>query len=190
METTIVHLPNQSRVFIVENVLDQATLDYAHGLAAAFAEDNPLWHRAGTAEHHPRWEYDTSDISFAPVKQAFSNPEHLAYWKSQLAPNNPREVFCSHITFFIDYPGSPPLLPHKEGSNSWLSQVYIAKQTHKYGGTTVYNDRQKLLFQLPYRDNMGWLFDNGATVMHGRSHPVAEGIDRFSLMIWYALIPD
>lgn len=190
MDITQIQLVNGSRVFITEDVLDSATLAYAHDLARNFSETNPLWHRAGTADMHPRWEYATQDPSFAPVKQAFSNPVHLAQLKQLLAPATSRELFCSNITFFIDYPGSPPLLPHKEGSDSWLSQVYIASFPHPYNGTTVYNDRQKILFQLPYRDNMGWLFDNGATVMHGRAHTVPADLTRFSLMIWYALYPE
>ena len=190
MDTTQVTLPNQARVYIVESVLDAATLAYAHGLADAFSEDNPVWHRAGTAAQHPRWEYDITHASFAPVKQAFTNPEHLAYWQQLLAPDSDRQLFCSNISFFIDYPGSPPLLPHVEGSDSWLSQVYIASFPHPYNGTTIYNDRKNILFQLPYRDNMGWLFDRGSTVMHGRAHAVPEGLARFSLMIWYALLPN
>lgn len=190
MDTTEVKLVNGSRVYIVENVLDTDTLAYTHKLADTFAEDNPLWHRAGTASMHPRWEYDTQDDSFAPVRQAFSNTEHLAHWQQRLAPDSPRQLFCSNITFFIDYPGSPPLIPHVEGSDSWLSQVYIAKFPHNYNGTTIYNDRKTILFQLPYRDNMGWLFDNGSTVMHGRSLAVPEGLIRFSLMVWYAILPN
>lgn len=188
METTVVTLPNASRVYILENVFDTDALCYLHSLADGFSETNPLWHRAGTAEQYPRWEYNVQDSSFDPVRSAVD--QHMAYWQQQLAPDSPRRLFCSNISFFIDYPGSPPLLAHKEGVDSWLSQVYIARQSHKYNGTTIYNDQREILFQLPYRNNMGWLFDNGSTVMHGRAHSVPEGLDRFSLMIWYALLPN
>jgi hypothetical protein len=190
MDTTQVILPNGSRVYIIEHVLAADTLAYAHSLADTFAESNPLWHRAGTAAEHARWEYDVADPNFDPIRRAFDCPEHLAYWQQRLAPDSTQQVFCSNISFFIDYPGSPPLFPHVEAADSWLSQVYIARQPHKYNGTTVYNDRKQILFQLPYRDNMGWLFNTGGTVMHGRAHAVPEALARFSLMIWYALLPD
>jgi hypothetical protein len=190
MDTTVVNMVNGSRVFIIENVLDAETLAYTHELAASFAETNPLWSRAGTAREQQRWEYCVQDPTFDPVRGAFSNPEHLSYWQQQLAPASDRQLFCSNISLFIDYPGSPPLIPHVEASDSWLSQVYIAEFPHAYNGTTVYNDRKNILFQLPYRDNMGWLFDTGSTVMHGRAHPVPAGLTRFSLMIWYALLPN
>jgi len=190
MDTTVVNMVNGSRVFILENVLDATTLAYTHALANTFNETNPLWNRAGTAAEHPRWEYNTTDASFAPVRTAFTNPEHLAHWQQRLAPASTQQVFCSNISFFVDYPGSPPLFPHVERNDSWLSQIYIAPFPHLYNGTTVYNDRKNILFQLPYRDNMGWLFDTGSTVMHGRAHAVPEGLARFSIMIWYALLPD
>ena len=190
MDTTEVRLVNGSRVYIIEHVLDTDTLAYAHALADAFSETNPLWSQAMSAAEQQRWVYDVTDPTFDPIRRAFTSPEHLTYWQQRLAPDSAQQVFCSNISFFIDYPGSPPLFPHCEQSDSWLSQVYIARFPHSYNGTTVYNDRKTILFQLPYRDNMGWLFDTGGSVMHGRAHPVPDGLARFSLMIWYALLPD
>jgi hypothetical protein len=189
MNTTQVKLTNGSNVYILENVLAADTLAYAHELANSFSPNNPLWHRAGTADNYPRWEYDVQHSSFDPVRQAFSSDEHTSQWQQLLAPDSPRKLFCSNISFFIDLPGSPPLLPHVEGVDSWLSQVYIARQPHNYNGTTIYNDAKEVLLQLPYRDNMGWLFDTAGQVMHGREHAVPAGLDRYSLMIWYALLP-
>jgi hypothetical protein len=190
MQTTQVNLANGARVHILERVLDTAALAHAHQLADTFGEDNPLWHRAGTAATYPRWEYDVTHPSFDPVRHAFDRGPQLAYWQAELVKNSNRQLFLSNITFFIDLPGSPGLQPHVEGVDSWLAQVYIARQTHTYGGTTVYNASKEVLFQLPYRDNMGWLFDTAGRVMHGRQHGVPEGLDRFSIMAWYALIPE
>lgn len=190
MDTTIVHMVNGSRVFILEHVLEPDVLAYAHTLAATFSQTNPVWHRATSAVEQQRWEYDVADATFDPVRSALNDPERLAQLHLMLDPDSTRRLFCSNISFFVDLPGSPPLFPHCEQSASWLSQIYIAAFPHKYNGTTVYNDRRQILFQLPYRDNAGWLFDTGATVMHGRAHPVPEGLSRFSIMIWYAQLPD
>lgn len=190
MDTTEVGLVNGARVFILENVLEPRVLAHAHALAKTFSTSNPLWHRAGTAENSPRWEYATDHSSFDVIRHAVSSGPLLEYWQQKLAPNSDRELFCSNITFFVDLPGSTPLAPHVEGSSSWLSQVYIATQTDNVNGTTMYNANKQVLFQLPYRDNMGWLFDNGSTVMHGREHGVPLGLDRFSIMIWYAVLPN
>lgn len=189
MNVTEIKLDHGPRVFILENVFDQATLAYVHELSRTFDKNNPLWNRAGTSEDYPRWEYNVHDVSFAPVKNYFAQGPHLLYWQNKLAPDQPNRLFVSNITFFIDLPGSPPLLAHVEGSSSWLSQVYISNQTHAYNGTTIYNNDKQILFQLPFRDNFGWCFDNGSTVMHGREHGVPEGLTRFGLMIWYALLP-
>jgi hypothetical protein len=189
MDVTEVSMVNGARVFVLENVLESKVLAHAHVLAQTFSTENPLWHRAGTADNFPRWEYDTNDASFDLVRHAVDRGPMLDYWQQKLAPNLDRRLFCSNITFFVDLPGSTPLAPHVEGSSSWLSQVYIARQTDNINGTTMYNNDKQVLFQLPYRNNMGWLFDNGSTVMHGREHGVPPGLDRFSLMIWYALLP-
>lgn len=189
MQTTLVRLPNNHNIYILEHVLNGATLEYAHSLANTFSTDNPLWIRAGTADTYPRWEYNTNDPTFDPIRHAFDRGEQLEYWQEHLVKEPNRELYCSNISFFIDLPGSPGLQPHVEGVDSWLSQVYIARQTHTHNGTTMYNSNKEILFQLPYRNNMGWLFDTAGHVMHGRQHGVPEGLDRFSIMIWYALLP-
>jgi hypothetical protein len=189
VRSTQVLLVNGARVHLLEDVLDTTTLAYTHGLADTFGPDNPLWSRAGTSADYPRWEYCVEDTSFDPVRRAFDSGPMLAAWQAQLVQAPGRQLFCSNISFFIDLPGSPPLQPHVEGVDSWLAQVYIARRPHAYTGTTIYTDQKQVLFQLPYRDNAGWLFDTAGRVMHGREHPVPEGLDRFSIMIWYALLP-
>jgi hypothetical protein len=189
MLATKVNLTNGAGVYILENVLDSTTLAYTHSLADTFETNKELWTRAGTATDYPRWEYNTQDPTFEPVRQAFSSGPVLAYWQKELSPGQPERLFCSNITFFIDLPGTPPLLPHVEGVDSWLAQVYIARKDHNYNGTTIYNDAKEVLFQLPYRNNMGWMFDTAGRVMHGREHGVPAGLDRFSIMVWYALFP-
>lgn len=185
MDTTLVNLANGSRVFILDRVLHEETLAYTHKLAGTYSQANPLWTRAATATTAPRWLYDVTDAAFEPVRRAFDSGTLLEYWKQQL--NAPR-LYCSNISFFIDLPGAAPLEPHVELAGSWLSQVYIAAEDHSYTGTTVYTDSHKVLFQLPYRNNTGWLFDTGQTVMHGRAHPVPD-LARFSIMVWYAELP-
>jgi hypothetical protein len=189
MNVSEVQLTNGALVHILENVLDASTLKYAHELADTFDTEKDLWTRAGTAADYPRWEFGTQDPAFDPVRRAFNSGPILEYWQKRLAPTEPDRLFCSNITFFVDLPGTPPLLPHVEGVDSWLAQVYIARKDHTYNGTTIYNDSKEVVFQLPYRNNMGWLFDTAGRVMHGREHGVPAGLDRFSIMIWYALFP-
>jgi hypothetical protein len=189
MNSTQVRLTNGARVYILDCVLDSETLAYTHRLADTFSTDNPLWTRAGTADNYPRWEYDITHATFDPVRRAFGSGKLLNHWQQQLVQEPGRELFMSNISFFVDLPGSPPLAPHVEGVDSWLAQVYIARKSHAYNGTTVYNAAKEILFQLPYRDNAGWLFDTAGQVPHGREHGVPQDLDRFSIMIWYALLP-
>ncbi len=190
MDLTTVILPNCARVFIIENVLNIDQLALVHKIADSFSTTNSLWSRATTTDTQPRWHYAVNDASFDPVRAAFSNKQHLSTWQQLLAPNSATDLYVSNMSFFVDLPGCTPLAPHVEGSDSWLSQVYIAQESHAYNGTTVYNADKHILFQLPFRDNAGWLFDRGSTVMHGREHAVPAGLSRFSLMIWYALYPE
>jgi hypothetical protein len=114
----------------------------------------------------------------------------LDHWREQLVGDRVGWFMLTEITFFRDAPGTPPLEPHREQAGAWLSQVYIAAQDHPTNGTTIYTDQKQVLLQLPYRNNTGWLFDTGRTVMHGREHAVPEDLERFSLMIWYDLVCD
>jgi hypothetical protein len=186
MDTVVVTLADNSRVFLLDHVLEPAVLAQAHSIAATFDPDNPDWTLGLTA--YPRWLYNTQLPAFDPIRRAFDSGPMLDSWREQLTSDRVGYFMLTEITFFRDAPGTPPLRPHKELAGAWLAQVYIAQSDHAYNGTTIYTDANQVLFQLPYRDNSGWLFDTGRTVLHGREHAVPEGLERFSLMIWYDLV--
>jgi hypothetical protein len=186
MDATEVKLANGAKIFIIENALDPEVLAHAHFLTETFSTQNPLWRKTDSSLEFLRWEYNTADPSFDPIWRGLNSAPALEFWQQKLAPGGPR-LFCSNATFFVDMPGSSPLPPHVEASDSWVSQVYITDRSDNINGTTMYNEQKQVLFQLPYRNNTGWLFDNGSMVMHGREHRVPPDLERFSLMAWYAV---
>ena len=94
-----------------------------------------------------------------------------------------KTINYGNLLLWIDLPGFGTLTPHVDGDDSGLMQAYITSTPHPYAGTTMYAEDDKILFQLPYRDNFGWLFQPANKVLHGREHSVPEGISRFSIMI-------
>ena len=88
---------------------------------------------------------------------------------------------------WVDLAGFGRLDPHVEAWGDYLGQIYIGRQDHPYNGTTIYDDSKKILFQMPYRQNYGWIFDQCQKVWHGRKHDIPEGLIRASVMLWYNL---
>lgn len=145
-------------------------------------------------------EYPASDVWTVPfgfdsttARRSYTGPGLAAVkaWLAsaectdQLSARVGRPIEYSDLHLWCDPPGVDQLAPHKEQGGEYLAQFFVADVEHSYTGTTVYNDDGRILFQMPYRNNYGWFFSTGRTVMHGREHPVPAGINRFSLLVWY-----
>ena len=130
----------------------------------------------------PRAVYQGSHSSFQKLKDYFNSPEVIQQFRQHLPDRKPAP---SEFKIWVDRTGFGPLVPHKEVNDAFIAQVFVTREEHSYTGTTIYNDNKEILFQLPYRNNCGWFFDNGITVMHGRAHDVPAGINRYAIMIWY-----
>ena len=175
-----VNLVNGSKVLLLDQVFDIDLLSQLHALCDSFHLDNPDWQAPVWTTY--RYVYQGSAPVYQALRQYLGSDAVIT--KITQAINKPRVIF-SNITLWIDLPGTGPLAPHVEGDDSYLAQIYITKTPHSYTGTTIYQDNQQVLFQLPYRDNFGWFFDRATQVMHGREHDVPDGISRFSIMAWY-----
>ena len=87
-------------------------------------------------------------------------------------------------SLWVDLPGLGKLQPHVEGQDggTYLMQIYLTDKSEPFNGTTINTDDKQILFQLPYRNNFGWLFDQATSVMHGRHSDVSPNLKRFSIM--------
>lgn len=80
------------------------------------------------------------------------------------------------------------LVPHKEQpiGNISAAQIYITDQTYPSLGTVINQDDRQILFQLPYRNNFGYLFDRVEAVMHSKTTETPAGFNRRSMQIFFS----
>jgi hypothetical protein len=178
-----VHLPTGANVLILEQVFPPAILADLHQLCERWLHvDREQWITPEGFENRPRWIYRGNRPEYTATEKFLSSPEFAARLQGEVQRD---DLEYSHMQLWVEQHGMGPLSAHKEQAGAFLAQIYLTKTEHSYTGTTIHNDKQQILFQLPYRDNFGWFFDTGQTVMHGREHDVPEGIDRFAIMVWF-----
>lgn len=179
MLVNTVTLASGDPVFLIDEFFTAETLTALHAICDAFALDNPAWTQP-EGFNHCRWVYDCASTEFAAVSDYIASTELT----DQLASLVGHDLALSNTAMWVDFTGLGQLRPHRETAGGFLVQVFVTRQTDNLNGTTFYNDKRQVLFQLPYRNNLGWLFE-GDRVLHGRQADVAPGLSRFSVMMWY-----
>ena len=167
------------KVFLIDQVFDNTRLSQLHALCNSSQLGNAAWPLAKRFGGRPRYEHDGSEPEWAKLQQYFASSEFLEPFEQLV--QHPLEYAVAST--WADQTGFGPLGPHKEQGGSYMIQVYLTDTPHDWTGTTIYNEAEQVLVQLPYRDNFGWLF-HGMRVMHGRHHDVPLGLTRFTLQIW------
>lgn len=168
------------KVFLLDQVFETQILDQLHQLCNSANLGQSPWPLAEHFGGRPRYLHDETGQVWADMQQHFASAEFLAPLEQLIG--HPLKYSVSSI--WADQRGFGALNPHKETGGAYMMQVYLTDTPHDWTGTTIYNEEQQVLAQLPYRDNFGWFF-HGMKVMHGRHHDVPEGMTRFTLQIWF-----
>jgi hypothetical protein len=177
MQITQVTLPTSGQVLILEEFFAADILAELHTIVATFPDPTTWVPAPGFDEAFPRRHYEGGRDKI--VVEWLNQPEQ----REPLEQATGHRLLCLGCNIWCDQTGVGPLLAHKERGGDSLAQLYITKQQDPFTGTTIYNDSGDLLFQLPFRDNFGWLFNTGADVMHGRVQDVPLGILRYSILV-------
>lgn len=177
MLVNTVELSNKAKILILDHIFEPDLLARLHELCDTFSPEHPDWKDPGWTKL--RYEYCGQSTTRDDLCNYLSSPEFLNPVSSALG----EDMKFGNLLIWVDLPGFGNLTPHVDGDDSGLMQAYITTTPHSYTGTTMYSDMDKILFQLPYRDNFGWLFQPANAVLHGREHGVPEGVKRFSIMI-------
>jgi hypothetical protein len=178
MQVTCVELPTGDTVALVDGFFPDRVLQLAETIEQEFAPNNPDW---TTPEAIPnRRVYTSTTPEYQQLKDYAASAEACRAVESIVG----RTVWLSNMTVWTDLPGTGPLRPHRETAGEYLVQVFITDDPDGITGTTFYNEQRQVLFQLPFRNNFGWVFE-GQRVLHGRQHSVAEGRTRTVVMLWY-----
>ena len=172
-----VNLTNGSRVFLIDQFFSTELITGLHSICDSFDKNNRSWTKVDWTDL--RYTYTGSDPAYYLLEQEMKAPRELGAAVG-------KELRLSAISMWVDLPGTGTLAPHVEGDGSYLAQVYVTSKEYPDHGTTIYNDHKQTLFQLPYRDNLGWFFDTGRTVMHGRARSVPADLERYTIMLWFS----
>lgn len=179
MLVTTVNLPDGKPVFLLEQFFPADKLALLHQICDNFDKDSKYWtHPEGF--NNSRWVHTGTEKEYQLIVEYLSSPELM----NKLSELIGHPVHLSNHTLWLDVTGLGPLRPHREAGGEFLAQIFITRQFDNFNGTTFYSNDRNVLFQLPYRNNFGWLF-KGTEVLHGRQFDVAPGLERFSIMMWY-----
>lgn len=152
------------KVFLLDQMFDKTRLSQLHALCNTAQLGQGSWPRAERFGGRPRYVHDETGTTWAELQQYFASSEFLA----------PLEQLVQHplkysvASIWADQTGFGSLGPHKEQGGSYMIQVYLTDTPHDWTGTTIYNEAEQVLVQLPYRDNFGWFF-HGMRVTHWSS---------------------
>jgi hypothetical protein len=165
---------------LLDQVFEQLWLDRLHALCKSSELGVSPWLLAEHFGGRPRYLHDETGLEWTDLQVYFASKKFV----SQLEQLVDTPLEYSAASIWADQRGFGSLSPHKEQGGDYMIQVYLTDSPHDWTGTTIYNEKEQVLVQLPYRDNFAWFF-HGMKVMHGRHHDVPEGLTRFTLQIWY-----
>jgi hypothetical protein len=180
MLVNTVTLANTQKIQLIDEFFTVEPMLALTRICDDFAQHNTRWTQP-EGFNRSRWVYDCKSTEFELVTEYLTSPALL----HQLSELTGSQVRLTNTAMWVDSAGIGQLRPHRETATGFLAQVFVTRQTDNLNGTTFYNDGRQVLFQLPYRNNFGWLFE-GDRVLHGRQADVTPGLNRFSVMMWYA----
>jgi len=181
MIVNTVQISTGAKVYLIDEFLPADMLAKVKKLFAEYGT-NSNWQMPEWTQGRPRYVYTGQNQEYVDFCNYVKSTKVLA----RLGQILNTDVKNTGIDLWIDFAGFGTLAPHYENEGSiYLAQIYISDKEYPFIGTTIYNDSKQILFQLPFRDNYGWLFDKGHTVMHGRAHDIPNDLARCSIMLWF-----
>jgi hypothetical protein len=183
MIVTRVAFPNKANVLLLEEVLPGPLVADLHDdILDRFEPGHANWIDTDLSRQRTRYQYDGSHATYKRLEEYMSSPAMLSRLQGEIQSV---DLCYSYMRLLVDLPGYGPLKEHVELAGEHVAQIYFTRTPDPYHGTSIHNQQKELLFTLPYRNNFGWFFDVGTTVMHSRLQDVLPGLNRFSLMLWY-----
>jgi hypothetical protein len=177
-----IELATGQRACLLDEFLPTDLIKKVYTVFDSFSINDPTWVPDPPNDpDHVRFRYDGPNPIVGEVEEYLRSLAVL----DKLGHAIGKKLEFDLVKFWID---TKMLLgPHVEQPNGGISmaQIYITKVEHPFLGTTLYQDNEKILFQLPFRNNFGWFFEKSDTVMHGKLTETPEKFNRCSLMIFF-----
>jgi hypothetical protein len=182
MNVSRVNLAPNANVLLIEDFFNDVLLEDIQQYFDDWQNNPEEWEEPTELHRGVRWRCMGNNPVYQRIRDYFASDAIVEQLNCYLPG---KKIYLSNFNIWLDRKGMGPMRPHVEQADGWLAQIFVTRVEHPYTGTTIYSADNKILIQLPYRNNFGWFFDRGSTVTHGREHDVPEGIDRFIIMAWY-----
>jgi hypothetical protein len=182
MQISRLNIAPNANVLLIEDFFDQVLLEDIQQYFETWQNHPEEWVAPTELHQGVRWRCMGGNPTYQRIHDYFAS-DTIVEQLNRYLPG--KKIYLSNFNIWLDRNGMGPMQPHVERADGWLAQIFVTRVEHPYTGTTIYSTNNKILIQLPYRNNFGWFFDQGSTVNHGREHDVPEGIDRFIIMAWY-----
>jgi hypothetical protein len=179
-------LSTGQQVLLLDQFLSPPMLKKTKDVFATFLVDNPSWVRdPANAPVHVRYRFDAYHPAVKEIEEYLQSPSVIEPISRVLGI----DLKFQTLKFWVD--NKMLLNPHKEQPMSDIAaaQIYITDQEQPFLGTVINQDDKKILFQLPFRNNFGWLFAKAEEVMHSKITETPESFNRCSLMIFFERRP-
>jgi hypothetical protein len=184
MKNTVINYLGQSNIYLLDNFF---TAELAEQVLSIFDNiDDTDWpdtevfsHRAGRRLYRGKSKIVDQIVSYA------ASSEILKEINGMLG----RPVIPAGISLWADFEGYT-ISPHQDPDFfDYAVQIYMSRESAKWNGpilgTTIYQTPDKILLQLPYRNNFGYFFEKPGQVLHGLATPVPPGMQRNSVYLRY-----
>jgi hypothetical protein len=181
-------LETKKQLWLLDDVLPKLWLNHVHNICDKFVPGCLEWPQPDwcvSSGNRPRYIFNNQGDDWSKLVTFFKDKDFLQSLENLV--QHPLEL--STATMWADLQGFGHLKPHKEQGGAYMMQIYITKHEHNWSGTTIYNERNQVLIQLPYRNNFGWFF-HGQEIMHGRQHDVPKDLCRFTLQVWFRSVAE
>ena len=181
MNTTKITNPDGEIVHLVEDYFTPELVNKLQELFDSYIAQSPEWAAPSEFAHRGGREvYVGSDATLDLVRAYASSANMLNY----VAEHVGNQVEFDGLQLWEDLPGYS-IAPHKDIVDAYdhAIQIYITKEDINHLGTTFYSADQRITYQLPYRNNFGYMLPNPGGVMHGLIAPVPQGVHRHSVYL-------
>lgn len=184
MKSTCVHYQSSSKIFLIDDFFPEELLDK---LLKIFDNiEDPAWSDSEIFEHRRgRLIYTANTETINQLRQ-FAQSFEIIKSLSELVG---KQVEFDSVSLWADFEGYA-ISPHTDPDYfKHAIQIFVTRELTDWNtpmyGTTIYQTEQQALFQIPYRNNFGYLFEVPSKVLHGLGTQVPVDLQRNSVYLRY-----
>jgi hypothetical protein len=183
--TAEIKIANGSRIILFNDFFNTELDHQLFALFTQFAVDNTEWQQQAEYAHQAgRYVYHGNNVALDQLIGFAAQSSTIDSITDQLGT----PVQFLSCSLWADVAGYS-ITPHYDlAPFEHAVQIYMTDPVRNFEmmGTAFYEDQtDRLLLEIPYKRNSGYLLDSCHTVWHGLHHAIPPGFDRYSVYLRY-----